>query len=527
MPHPAPTAAAPTLSRRGLLVGMGAAGALAAVRVPGAWASTTDPRAYPFTLGVASGDPLSDRVVLWTRLARDPLAGGGMPSRPFPVQWQVAEDAGFTRVVRRGTAMARPEWAHSVHVDVAGLQPGREYHYRFRAERHLSPVGRTRTAPPPGAALDAFTFAFVSCQSYVGGYYPAHRHLAADPDVELVVHLGDYIYEGGTRPDHVRQHNGGEVMSLQDYRNRHALYKSDPDLQAAHAAHPWIVTWDDHEVKNNYADDFHPSMSREAFLVRRAAAYQAYWEHLPLRDDRRPVGPDLPLFRRLSYGDLATFHVLDTRQFRSPQPECEPDQRVGGYCPQALAPDQTILGDDQRGWLLDGLGSSSAGWDVLAQQVPFAQNFVFDPDAEDPDTAGGDKWDGYPLERDALLRFMGDRVRNPVVITGDIHQNRVYDLKADWNDPDSTTLGTEFTGSSISSGGDADNPSEVYFGDQLPHRHFLNNDRGYVRCALTPQSWTTDFRVVSTVEAPEADIRTLCTWVVEDGRPGAQLVSRG
>ena len=208
----------------------------------------------PFTLGIASGDPLPDSVVLWTRLAPDPLHGGGMPPEPVAVDWEIAEDEKLARVVQRGTAQARPEFAHAVHVDVRGLQPARWYWYRFRAGGVESPIGRTRTAPPAGAAVPRLSFAFASCQHYEQGYYVAYRHMAQE-NLDLVVHLGDYIYEGAIRTDRVRRHNSDEIQTLTDYRNRYALYKGDPDLQRAHALFPWIITWDDHEVDNNYAGD--------------------------------------------------------------------------------------------------------------------------------------------------------------------------------------------------------------------------------------------------------------------------------
>ncbi len=284
----------------------------------------------PFTLGVASGDPLPDAVVIWTRLAPRPLEpGGGMPDRIVPVRWEVAGDERFAHVVRRGVAAARPERAHTVHVDVRGLQPHRRYWYRFRAAGELSPAGRMRTAPAPGAAVP-LSFAVTSCAQYEHGYFTAYRHLA-DEDCDVVFNLGDYIYEYEADDyvaptGNVRDHVGPEVRTLDDYRQRHAQYKTDPDLQAAHAAAPWIVTWDDHEVDNNYADDIPEDRDAEEgnattadFLARRAAAYQAYWEHMPLRT-APPKGPDLPLYRRFAFGSTATFSVLDTRQYRTDQP---------------------------------------------------------------------------------------------------------------------------------------------------------------------------------------------------------------
>src|SRR5829696_1759568 len=316
----------------------------------------------PFTLGVASGDPLPDGVVLWTRLAPTPLdPGGGMPDAPVPVAYEVAADERFRRIVRRGSALARPAGAHTVHADVRGLRPGATYWYRFRAGGELSPTGRARTAPAAGARVRRARFATASCQNYQDGYYTAHQALAGE-DLDFVVFLGDYIYEGRPNPAALRSHDGvAEPLTLDEYRSRHALYRSDPDLQAAHAAFPWVVTLDDHEVDNNWADDIpqDPGLqSPEAFRARRIAAFQAYWEHMPLRRAQAPRGPDMTLYRRLGWGDLLQLDVLDTRQYRSDQPTS-----LAG----AEDPASTMLGAEQEAWLDRGLAGSSARWNALAQ----------------------------------------------------------------------------------------------------------------------------------------------------------------
>lgn len=474
--------------------------------------------ANPFSLGIASGDPLPNGVVLWTRLAPDPLHGGGMPPEPVTVLWQLAADESMRRVVKQGTAVALPELAHSVHVEVDGLEPDRWYWYRFRAGSFTSPVGRTRTAPAPGARVERFRFAFASCQNWQDGYYGAYQHMAKE-DLDLVVHLGDYIYESAVRENAVRRHDGPEPVTLEAYRRRYALYKSDPDLQAAHRAFPWIVTPDDHEVQNDYAGS-HPQRGDPAiFLLRRAAAYQAYYEHQPLRHTSIPHGPDIQLYRRLRFGSLVEFNVLDTRQYRSPQPSCQESERLDGFCPAALDPHQTILGAAQRRWLLDGLTHSTARWNVLANQVIFAQH---DQQAGPGREFNGDKWDGYVADRQAVLDLLAQgKSGNVVVITGDIHQNRVYDLKADFNDPESPTVGAEFVGTSISSGGDVA-PNTIYSSSDNPHLRFRNSNRGYVRCEVTPSRWQADYRVVSTVRSRNATLTTLASFVVEDGRPGVQ-----
>ncbi len=258
---------------------------------------------YPFSLGVASGDPLSDSVVLWTRLAPEPLNGGGMPMHTVPVNWELAKDKHFRHIVQRGTEHSKPELAHSVHAEVDGLQPDTVYFYRFKTGNEHSQVGKTKTLPSNGAHVSSLTFAFASCQQYEHGYYTAYKHMAKE-ELDLVFHLGDYIYEYGPNEyvagtGNIRSHNGPEIKTLEDYRNRHAQYRSDENLQAAHAAFPWVVTWDDHEVENNYADTIpEKGQSVEEFVKRRIAAYQAYYEHMPLRRSSMPHGSDMQLYRR-------------------------------------------------------------------------------------------------------------------------------------------------------------------------------------------------------------------------------------
>lgn len=478
---------------------------------------------YPFKLGVASGDPLPDSVVLWTRLAPDLLNGGGMPGANVPVQWQIADDENMRRIVSSGTVMATRELGHSVHVEAQGLRPATWYWYQFRVGNEVSPIGRTRTAPNPRDRVNRFRFAFASCQNWQQGYFTPYKYMAQE-DLDLVVHLGDYIYEGGVSATAVRPHNGDEPYTLEEYRNRYALYKSDPNLQATHAAFPWIVTWDDHEVDNNYADEVpqDPDLqSTEDFLRRRAAAYQAYYEHMPLRQFSIPRGPDMQLYRRLTFGDLAEFNVLDTRQYRSDQ-ACGDGQDVG--CAEALDPSRTITGAEQERWLFDGLARSQARWNILAQQVFMAQR-DFEPEAEV--RLSMDAWDGYAASRDRLFDFIQKRQpSNPIVLTGDVHANWVADLKADFSNPNSATLGTEFIGTSITSGGNGSdtNANTESILTENPHIKFFNNQRGYVRCELTPARWQSDYRVVTAVTTPEAPITTRASFVVENGKPGAQRV---
>lgn len=477
----------------------------------------------PFTLGVASGDPMPDGVVLWTRLAPLPLEGGGMPDESVTVRWEVATDEGMRNVVRRGTEMARPDLGHSVHAEVQGLDPARWYWYRFDAGGEASAVARTRSAPAANAMPERFRFAFASCQHFEAGHFTAHRHLSQE-DVELVAHLGDYIYEGRTNPNaapgaNVRNHQAWEPGTLRQYRDRYALYKTDPDLQASHAAFPWIVTWDDHEVDNNYAGDVSQDRDpRDAFLLRRAAAYQAYYEHQPLRKASIPRGPDMLLYRSIGAGRLARFHVLDTRQYRSDQ-ACNDGQKVA--CAEWSDPNRVMLGDTQERWLTRGVEQSGSTWNVLAQQLAFTRI----PDPNRSDVHAMDPWSGYPVARDRLLAWMAQRTdRNFVVLTGDIHASFCMDVLRDAMDPASAVVGTEFIGTSITSGRDGSGtwPSLRSYATDVPNMKFHENRRGYVRCEITPDQWKTDYRRVPYVMRAGAPVETAASFVVAKGKPGAE-----
>ncbi|MCW3819102.1 alkaline phosphatase D family protein [Micromonospora sp. DR5-3] len=511
----------PPLHRRAFLGLTGAAGAGVAAAIAGfssapAWA---DPSFAdnPFTLGIASGDPHPDGVVLWTRLAPDPLAvdgSGGMPARVVPVLWQVAEDEQFRQVVRAGEELATPELGHSVHAEVTGLRPDREYYYRFRVGTRLSPVGRTRTAPAYDADRRHLAFGFVSCQNLPAGHFTAYRHLAEE-DLDLVLHLGDYIYEGPGASAIGRPHlPATEIFSLSDYRIRHAQYKTDPDLQLAHARFPWAVTWDDHEVENNYADEVSEDrkQSQESFRQRRAVAYQAYYEHMPLRRMSIPHGPDMQLYRRLRYGNLAEFNILDGRQYRSDQVPTGMDD-----------PSRTMLGSAQEQWLLDGLAASTARWNVLGNQTVIAEA---DRDPGPGKKLSDDNWNGYAAARQRLFDGVVERgVQNMVVVTGDAHCSMVADLKQNFDDQSSRTVGVEFLGTSITSGGngsDMDTRGTEWLASN-PHMRFYNGRRGYVRCQLDQQQWRTEYRVLPYVTDPGAPVSTRASFVVENGRPGVQV----
>ncbi|NYG54984.1 alkaline phosphatase D family protein [Nocardioides perillae] len=510
---PQATSGGSGFSRRGFLALSGAAAAAAyGFSAAPAW---SQPRfsSTPFTLGVASGDPTPDGCVLWTRLAPEPLAPdgrGGMPTATVPVTWQVATDPGMRDVVKAGIERAVPELAHSVHPEVRGLRPGADYWYRFRVGDQVSPVGHARTAPAPGSTPAQLSFALASCQSLPGNSrYAAYRTMLED-DLDLVVHVGDYTYE----------RRGDETLA--DFRTNHARYKLSPDLQAAHAAFPFVVTFDDHEVENNWADlvsqpDGEASNELGRFTQLRANAFQAYYEHLPLRRPQRPVGPDMLLHRRVDWGTLASFHVLDTRQYRSDQlTEAFPG---GPLDPRVTDPSRTLMGDEQERWLFAGLEASQARWNLVAQQTIMAQ---VDYDGGPGVSVNHDQWDGYAVSRDRLLGFVEQaRPSNPVVLTGDWHSAWVNDLRLRFDRPETEVLATELVGTSISSGCGwaaavkAARPNN-------PHVKYLNPDlRGYTRVISTPQRMVADYRVVTSASDTVGRARTDATWVVEDGRPGA------
>jgi phosphodiesterase/alkaline phosphatase D-like protein len=473
-----------------------AGGAAAAASLP-AWTATAraalDPA--PFALGVASGDPTTESVVLWTRLFPGPF------DAPVQVRWELASNEAFTRVVARGTAWAVPQHAHSVHKEVFGLQPGRWYWYRFDFGGAASVVGRTRTLPPSNASAEPLRFGFASCQSWADGPYPAYRDMA-EHDLDFVLHLGDYIYET-SRGD------------LAEYRRLHELYKSSPDLRRAHALFPFITTWDDHEVQNNYAGG-----APGGGGTRRLNGYKAYYEHLPLRRESEPLGPNSLLYKRFAWGRLAEFSVLDTRQYRSDQ-SCGDGRREP--CEETFDPARTMTGPAQERWLLDGLARSRARWNVVAQQTIMAQ---FDYDLGPEQVFNLDQWDGYPPARSRILEAVRD-VSNPVVLSGDWHSNWVNDLKADFADPDSDTIATEFVGTSISSGIGWD--AAVREGlDANPHVVFYEGGyRGWVRCEVTRDRWESTLRIVTAPRDAASPAYTLAAFEVASGRPGARRLDAG
>lgn len=479
----------------------------------------------PFTLGVASGDPTPDGIVLWTRLAPVPNDLTSLGDKSIPVEWRVAVDENMRKVVMQGRAYAAAQLAHSVHVEVEGLRPGRDYFYQFSVRGEESRVGHFRTAPAHHESPKDIRIAFATCQDWPSGYYTAYRDMLQN-DLDLVFHLGDYTYEyaiGSTTGRGLASPLGfeQECLDLRTYRLRHTLHKLDPDLQAAHAKFPFALIWDDHEVANDYsglAPEF-ASPSPE-FTARRAAAYQAYYEHMPIRL-RAAHGRNqgLRIYRSLRYGRLAEFSLLDDRQYRSDNP-CGDGEAL--RCDAALKGDYSMLGSRQEHWLSERFQESKARWNIVAQQLLIAQ---LEHSTIQPNWFWQDAWDGYPLARQRLLEsVVGTKVRNPVFLTGDWHSTFVNDLKLDFKNPNAETIATEFVTPAITTGGDG-TPYGPYYAPMIPYnphiKYYEGDRRGYFKATVTENHMKLDLRFVTSVQNPSGTGYTERSWVVEDGKPGA------
>ncbi len=506
------------INRRRFIAGAGAAlAAPALLRFPAALAQSD-----PFALGVASGEPWPDGMVLWTRLmlGADP---GDPPQQTVTVHWELAEDDRFNKIVRSGSATAAPDLAHSLHIETTGLKPGRWYWYRFHHAGATSPVGRTRTAPAPGDTPDKFRFAFASCQQYEQGYYAAHRHMALD-ELDLVCFLGDYIYEMSYGRTRVRHHASPAPVTLAEYRRRYALYKSDRDLQASHAACPWALIWDDHEVENDYANDRPEKLDRPPrdFLNRRAAAYQAFYEHLPLRAAQRPHGADAQLYRRLNFGGMASVVLIDDRQHRSyhacPKPGRAGANVVGDDCAERTDPARTMLGAVQERWFAEQMAAGKSRWTVIAQQTLVAQ---FDENDGKGRRFWTEAWDGYPAARQRMIDAIADTgAPNPLIVGGDMHTFFACDIKRDFDRPGSATVASEFVGGSITSQALPQATLDRWQRNN-PHMHLAEGRRhGYGRCTLTKKRAEIALRAVTDIVQPDAGIETFAAYAVESGKPG-------
>jgi alkaline phosphatase D len=484
---------------------------------------------YPFALGVTSGDPAPDGFVIWTKLAPKPFEpDGGMPMVPLPVKWEVASDERFKTIVATGEATARPELGHSVHVEVAGLQPDRPYWYRFTLGGDQSSRGRARTLPLASASPANLKFGVAGCQNYEDGYFTAFRHLAREDDLAFVFHYGDFIYEytqrgpdydkDGLPVDQVRHHLGQDCFDVADYRLRYAQYLSDYDLQAARAKHTWFPTFDDHEVENNWVGDFDwKDAPPEVFRLRRQAGLQVWYEYMPVRAAMLPKnGLITNMYREARFGDLLSIDFLDTRSFRSDQP-C--DDGFKPYCPGIDDSKAQVLSPEEESWLVRNLTRGQTKWNCLAQQVMMMSLDRRRYADEKAKIYNIDSWAGYEVARKRLLAKMRG-LNNVVVLTGDEHQNFAGLLESDGK-----PVAVELVSTSISSGGDGQDlraGSDIMLKNS-PELKFVNDQRGYLVCEVTPDAWTTRFRVLDHVSTPGADVTTRASITVPRGRPSLSI----
>ena len=459
----------------------------------------------PFALGVASGSPTHDSVVLWTRLVAPELVANG----EVTVRWELAHDAQFTLGVQKGQTHAVPALAHSVHVELQGLSPDHWYFYRFMVGDAVSATGRTRTFPAPDAVVKRMRLAYASCQHWQHGYFGAYRHMLAE-NLDMVLFLGDYLYEYPNSKTSMRLATGDWVLTLDDYRQRHALYKSDPDLQAMHQACPWLVTWDDHEVQNDYAGNQQGQSGAPVadFAARRAAAYQAFYEHMPIRASALTQamaglagGAEMRIYSRARYGRLASLYMLDARQYKDPQ-ACAKDGNKGPntLSPESCAdwnhPGRSMLGLQQERWLDAEFAKAGGQWNVLGQQTLLGQR-DFRPGPGQ--LLWNDGWDGYNAARTRLT-------------------DSLQKYKADYADEGSAVVGVEFCGTSITSRSGGNDKTAARLAEN-PHFVFADAQRkGYGVVDFTPGRLTTTLRVVDDVRRPDAAVETLATFTVEAGR---------
>jgi alkaline phosphatase D len=502
-----------------------AAGVLASAALPSRLLHAADSLRFktdPFTLGIASGYPTAGSVVLWTRLAPEPKQpGGGIRADDVvPVMCEIASDERMRNIVRTSEEFATSQYAHSIHYEASDLEPGREYWYRFTAGGMRSSIGRTRTASARDANTSRLRLAVASCQHYEQGYFLAYRHMLAD-ELDLIVHVGDYIYESSWGSKRIRHHETPEAHSLDDYRSRYALYRSDKDLQAAHAHHPWLVTWDDHEVENDYAgDSSEEDDSRSWFLARRAAAYQAYYEHMPLPRRALPFAADLRLFTQRSFGPLVNVLMLDSRQYRSPLACTKPAARGSGLvdCAELRSPDRTKLGAVQEGWLAQQLSRSRAQWNFLAQGTLMT---YANEAGEGKDLFRSDTWNGYHAARERLMSTIADsRAKNPVVLTGDIHAFVVSNLNRVPQDRSSPVIASELVATSISAEGSSQANLDRMRASNSNILFANSAKRGYLRLDVTAERVQAELVGVDSVTEIDATASVQARFLIENGRAG-------
>ena len=482
----------------------------------------------PFVLGVASGSPAEDSIVLWTRLVDESLFGSELPANAIEVKWELANDHQFANVIQAGVSLALPELAHSVHAEVRNLPSNRWFYYRFTAGGKVSQVGKTRTLPAANASIDRLRMAYASCQHYEHGYFTAYKYMREE-DLDLVMFLGDYIYESGPGQKGVRSHDSGPLIHLDDYRKRYVLYKKDAYLQAMHAACPWLMTWDDHEVQNDYAalnPGTHGPYVAD-FPKRRAAAYQAYYEHMPIRAsalidgiDGLLKGSEMRIYGNFRFGSLANIAILDDRQYRDPN-ICTPSGQGSATfdpqaCPDLFSETRTLLGKTQEQWLSGVLkDSGKSAWNVIGQPTLYAQRYF---PSGNKLLVWNDGWDGFPAARKRLNQvFIQNKVKNLVIFGGDVHENWVGYIKDDYDNPLSKTLGVEFCGTSVTTIGGG----EKYIASRLaknPHFIFAQaSKKGYGIAQFTPAELTVTLKVLSDAQDAHSGIESLAKFRVDSG----------
>jgi alkaline phosphatase D len=521
------------MKRRQLLSLAAASAALVSLPKTG-WGKLNWPT-NPFSLGVASGSPSSESMVLWTRLGSEALKQTGRTLSSIDVTWQLAHDPQFSQIVQQGQLQATPERGHSLHAEVSGLAPAREYFYRFISGQAVSPLGKTRTFPAPHSPAARLRLSYASCQRWGDGFYTAYRDMR-EQNLDVVMFLGDYLYEYPPSASRdVRPTTGDWVLTLDDYRARYALHKSDPHLQAMHAECPWILTWDDHEVQNDYAE-LHAGFSGapvQNFTERRRNAYQAFYENMPLRhaDFARLLNrqsDQVQVFGSVKFGQLATIYNLDNRQYRHRQ-ACTPGDRPGGArinperCERLGQEYRTLLGQQQEGWLKRQFEGSQTQWNLIGQQSLIGPRDM----GAGMSRIWNDGWGGYPAARQRLIDAMRTtRLKNPVVLGGDVHQNWVGHILSDYAHPESQAVAVEFCGTSISSRNRA---TEAELAKILRHSpYFVFADaryRGYGVVDVQQHSLTTSLRTVKNIRDPDSEVFTLGRFSVEAGRPEIRKIS--
>lgn len=506
------------------------------------WANPKFPIS-PFQLGVASGDPWPDGFVIWTRVAPYPLSvDGGMPNEAVNVKWEVALDRNFKKIVQTGEVQAHPDLHHTVHVEVTGLAPQTRYYYRFFMSDYESPIGTAKSAPSAQQMPNKVRIAVVGCQHYETGYYTAYDYLSKEEDIDIVFHYGDYIYEGpegkgGGRAIGnlrvsipARQHIGPEIQTLFQYRIRYAQYRADPNLQAAHASAPFAITFDDHEVDNNWVADLEEKgEKREIFLLRRAAAFQAWYEYMPVRLAQKPQGPDITAYRTLDFGQMLRMNILDTRQYRSPilcsKAQLEQGLDTNGYCRTDNQKAEHMLGKVQEEWLARQMRHDKR-WNILAQQIQVMPWVRYNKSGNA--YFGKDTWNGYPYARERLIQSIHDNAPNgnTVILSGDLHQYFVANIPSDLNDYKSQSIATEFLTTSITSTGNGQpiRPGQEDILKLNPHIKFINDQRGYQTLDFFKDHMRTDLNVLDFVEKPGGKLSIAASFEVEYGKPEVKRV---